>query len=312
MGRQNRTWTLPAIVEAIRRRQADGKPLNTTAVLQEDPLLHAAARRRFGSWRAALAALGLGPTELWPPERILAALRDRVQNGQSLAGPRVAREDAALFVAAERLMGSWEEALAQAGVVDMAREENETDPVQGWTPERVIEALRLRRQENRNLRKAVLKSQEPDLVAAAERLFGSWTAAREAAFPEEREHRWSPERVLAMIQERAESGRPLTTTVVLKECQLLCRHARRYFGSWQGALEAAGVAEQAAAGRRPRKARGHWTVQAVIEAVQERARKGLLLTYAEVRRADPSLIAAGCRLFGNWSKALQAALQHAA
>src|SRR5262249_27352052 len=64
-------WTLEgpvdpdqAVVEAIRRRLDERKPMNAVAVEREDRPLYRQARRTFGNWRSALRAAGLDPADL--------------------------------------------------------------------------------------------------------------------------------------------------------------------------------------------------------------------------------------------------------
>ena len=52
-------WDPPRVIEAIRKRQQEGKSLRHTAVYYEDQAVLSAARRHFGSWHAALVAAGV-------------------------------------------------------------------------------------------------------------------------------------------------------------------------------------------------------------------------------------------------------------
>jgi hypothetical protein len=56
--------TAAAVVAQIRRDRASGLPLNTTAVLARNDKLYSAARRRLGSWVAALVAADAAPPTL--------------------------------------------------------------------------------------------------------------------------------------------------------------------------------------------------------------------------------------------------------
>jgi len=59
--RRIRRWDARTVEAAISRRRLEGLPLNAKAVEREEPSLFAAARRRFGSWNAALMAAGVDP-----------------------------------------------------------------------------------------------------------------------------------------------------------------------------------------------------------------------------------------------------------
>ena len=51
-------WSTQRVIDAIRRRQSEGKPLDKKSMRQEDNALICAARKHFGSWQAALTAAG--------------------------------------------------------------------------------------------------------------------------------------------------------------------------------------------------------------------------------------------------------------
>jgi hypothetical protein len=61
MLRRSRRWSARTIVAAIARRRGDGLQLNAKAVEGDEAALITAARRRFGSWSAALEAAGVDP-----------------------------------------------------------------------------------------------------------------------------------------------------------------------------------------------------------------------------------------------------------
>ena len=59
----NRKWTPEKIIEIIRRDRNGGLSLGGGAANKRNPNLYAAARRRFGSWTAAVAAATSGRTK---------------------------------------------------------------------------------------------------------------------------------------------------------------------------------------------------------------------------------------------------------
>ncbi|MDI6871721.1 MAG: hypothetical protein QME79_10285 [Bacillota bacterium] len=63
-------WTREAVLAAIRRRHADGWPINYAAVVADDEKLTGAARRLFGSWSATLN-LGGSPASHNDPQYLL-------------------------------------------------------------------------------------------------------------------------------------------------------------------------------------------------------------------------------------------------
>jgi hypothetical protein len=104
--------------------------------------------------------------------------------------------------------------------------------------------------------------------SAACRLFGSFKAAIRAAgvlHLAGRYPRWSRATVAAAIRRRRDAGQPLNCLAVISDTPTLYDAARRYIGSWNGALRAAGVdPEHARAVRRP------WTPKSVIRELRRR------------------------------------------
>ncbi|MGE3755942.1 MAG: hypothetical protein AB7I45_17485 [Planctomycetota bacterium] len=117
-------WTRRTVLAEIRRLQRAGLPLNDRAMRDQSPGLVQQARQRFGSWDAALRAVGLDParirlTRVWTRQDVLAAIRKRKRAGKSLQRKAVFADDPRLVKAAVRLFPtSWNRALAAAGLGD--------------------------------------------------------------------------------------------------------------------------------------------------------------------------------------------------
>ena len=116
MAGERRRWTPEAVVAAVQARQA-ALPLNAVSVVRDDEALAGAARRLFGSWRAALAAAGIPvpprggrlprhPPGTWSPERVLDLIRAGARAGRSLAPHAVDTEVPGLVPTGQRLFGS--------------------------------------------------------------------------------------------------------------------------------------------------------------------------------------------------------------
>lgn len=79
--------------------------------------LRSGAKVHFGSWQAALAAAGLPserPASVWPPERVIAAIRERHRRGLLVSAQEVVEQNRALYVAGRRRFGSWHSAVQAA------------------------------------------------------------------------------------------------------------------------------------------------------------------------------------------------------
>ena len=116
-----RKWNKEGICFDLKQRFREHEPLNSGALQQEVPGLHAAAVRHFGSYDAALRAAKLDPDKLrqrraWNRQSVKEALKTAVKDGRHLSDSSIRREDPALYGAAVRLFGSFTAARSAAGI----------------------------------------------------------------------------------------------------------------------------------------------------------------------------------------------------
>lgn len=116
-----RKWSKETIAFELRSRSREHQPLNSGALQRDEPGLHAAAVRHFGSYDGALRAAKLDPGKLrqrraWTKETVRAALKDANKDGQHLSDSAMRQQDPALYGAAVRLFGSFTAARAAAGI----------------------------------------------------------------------------------------------------------------------------------------------------------------------------------------------------
>jgi len=121
-----RSWDANTVTFELRARQRDGEPLNSAALQQEDPPLHAAAVRYFGSYESALRAAHVDPASVrqrrrWTREAVIGAIRKAKRRGLHLSDSAMRGQYPALYGAAVRQFGSFPKARAAAGVEWRAR-----------------------------------------------------------------------------------------------------------------------------------------------------------------------------------------------
>lgn len=216
------------------------------------------------------------------PRQVIAAIVSRKNQGLSLT--TVWRDDPTLYARAKRYFGRWQLALEEAGVAGMPR----TQPSTRQDVVNEIQGLH-----DQGVCCSDLWKINANLCRRAVRKFGSLKAALAAAGISSLHTKkiWTKRVIIDAIQKRHENGSCLSQ--VYKVDKALFSAAASYFGNWQSALNAAGIAC---------KKRQRWTEVRVL--------KGLRLSYRgqpNFHRIDPALTAAAIRYFGNLSSAVEEA-----
>lgn len=116
-----RTWDRATIIADLKQMHSDDAELNSGAVQKEDPGLHAAAVRHFGTYDQALKAAGINPKRVrrrrsWTKEEVLKELRARKRGRLLMSDTMVRKEAPALYGAALRLFGTFTAARSSAGI----------------------------------------------------------------------------------------------------------------------------------------------------------------------------------------------------
>jgi hypothetical protein len=274
------------VMRRIKSRHGDKLPLSNLKEIDQE--LYRSARRWFGSMTAAVRASGLElrASHRWSKQRIVQAMQRRHSEGAALC--RTWREDRPLFRAAVNWFGGWQQAMRAAGFEPIRR--------QRWTRQGVVERIQAWHQRTLD---TSLSTSDPNLAAAARSLFGTLDAALKAADIEPRSRLWTDERVIASIQERYIHGQP-------KHIQglgdiRLANAAKRRFGSWANAVQAAGLTNRVPIAK-PLK---RWSQGTVVQAIQQAVSDGIRLS--DISKVDQGLYNAAKTHFGTWGEALKAA-----
>ncbi len=274
--------TAEQILQTIRTWRLRG--LSLKRLPGQEPRVYRAARRVFGSWQRALQAAGVDPEirRRWDRDRVIDAMRQRLQRGLPLS--RVWREDKPLFRAAVTHFGNWQNALHAAGLAFKPRRK--------WSKEQILQELRGKYLEGvGNVRRV-----DPALAGAAVCYFGSLEAAWEAAGLDPPAGRWTRRRIVEAIQDGYVRGLPLACAGF--KDRKLAAAAKRHFGSWREAVDAAGLLPRLP----PPIVQRVWSPQAVLDAI--RAHNPCV---GAVWKVDSGLYSAAKKHFGSWSAAIQAA-----
>ena len=231
----------------------------------------------------------------WTPGLVLRRILERERAGLPLDAGTVYREDANLVTAARRRFDSWESALKAAGV-GRARRRISPRAVAN-TRESII--ARLQEHAAAGLPASSCHQRLKKYGSAVHRLFGTWAAAREAAGVKAAKRvRHTRESFIALLREHAAADLPVSSSHPI--LQNYADVARRLFGSWVAAREAAGVKPTEVAAKR-----GLYTREYIIARLREHAAAGL-----STSSEHPFMKKYGNavrHLFGSWATAREAA-----
>ncbi len=179
----------------------------------------------------------------WTRKGILAEIKRLQQAGAELNYASASDNHLNLVRAACWHFGSWEHAIEKAGL-----NYDEVSRYQRWTRERIIARIGELHAQGHDLSwRAVSTRLDPALAAAALRPhhFQSWREAISAAGLDidsiARYRHWNEVRVCEEIRALHEAGEPLSSKILQENNQALFCAARRRFGSWDNALQAAGI-----------------------------------------------------------------------
>ena len=183
--------TYPGVVNvknAIRKRDEEKQTLHSSGVQKgpdADKRLFNAACRYFGNWETALSEAGLNAEEIvrcrvrfMTKEAVVSEIQRRHRNGQALNSAAATQYDVGMVHAGKRLFGSWDEALASAGLDPLV--------VRKRVPkyesrDAVADEIARRKSEGLSLRPVDLRTEDTALYRKAGMHFGSWADALEAA-----------------------------------------------------------------------------------------------------------------------------------
>src|SRR5829696_3524056 len=179
-------WTKQSIIQLIKNARRSGDDLHWSAVTKRRDELGRAAfaslqPRLFGSWDRALHAAGLDADEVnryrkWNKNSIVFELRGRAKEHEPLNSGAVQRDDPGLHAAAVRHFSNYDAALRAARLDPQAVRARRS-----WNDAEVIKGLKAAKRAGGHLSDSSVRRENPALYGAAVRLFGSFTAAREAA-----------------------------------------------------------------------------------------------------------------------------------
>jgi len=328
-----------SVIEAIREIELAGRTtaLSDVMLREEDSRVAFAAPRYFGNWTSALKAAGVEATfedrQLHKKSQVVKWIKKRIRDGFNIDVKSMwagSRKDPGLFKASFVVFKSWRQAVkAVTGNNSRLIKEASKGTIFS-TPKKVIdEMLKLHKEgELTSERRLHRDERSIVLVAMAYGFFGSWRNAAVAAGIDPKsysERSRNPigayknkDAVIEGIVGRHAQGLPMNARSVATGEVMdapLITSARKWFGNWQKAIEAAGLDYSKFVRKKQdysvkRKLNSYPTKKSVVQGIKKRQSEGLGLNSRAVNHGDDPdhpLMRRGVELYGSWLQALEAA-----
>lgn len=243
-------WNKDSIYQKLRQFHRAGKDLSYNAMCRSHQSLVSAAAYHFGSYRRAVERAGINYAEVirrprWTRQLIVQLIKQAHRRGDDLNWSAVTnRRDelgrAAFAALQPRLFGSWDAALAAAGL-----KADQISRYRTWNAKTIVARLRALARARRPLNSGAIQRGDPGLHAAAIRHFKTYDAALKTAgidpLSVRQRRSWSKSQVIQALKAARRDGRNLSGSAMRGEMPALYGAAIRLFGTFTQARQAAGI-----------------------------------------------------------------------
>jgi hypothetical protein len=305
-------WSRETVIRELRRFRRERLPMHHQGMNRQMPELMAAAYRYFGTYRRAVEAAGINyldvrirPPRTWDKRRVISELKQLRRDGRGLWGRSVRVTHPYLPPVARKMFGSYRAAARAAGI---SADAIKPPPYRRWSRQRVLEALKeIAAPDERALAPTRMRSERPYLVRVAARRFGSYRRAVEAAGVDYTSiarvlaRPTLPHQVIARLQALQQRGKDLRYSAINRAEPRLLNAARQRFGSYQKAMQAAGIAYP------PLPPLRHWSEKLVLNTLLDLHSRGEDLRYRAVKTHRLPLFEAARYYFGSYVNAVRVA-----
>jgi hypothetical protein len=239
----------------------------------------------------------------WDEDAVINNILHLHSAGEDLSCSHIQKEHRDLYLGAVRVFGSWNDAITAAGFdYDKIRKRKE------WSRSKIIATIKRLHREGEDLSCARMQRDHGDLAAAAAKRFGNWGNAVKASGIDydaiRRYQHWSKKRIVEEIRKAYEAGEDLNwhSCITGKRRKLLYAAVRESrFGSWEKALEAAGIDYKDV--RRYRS----WDKDKVVNRIRELHEQGVSLNAKHIQTHYGPIYDAAVRRFNSWEDAIESA-----
>jgi hypothetical protein len=319
---EKKKWSKNKIVEKIQELHKRGEDLSHVNMKATNSALVSAAfsKNYFGGWENAIQSAGrdynkIRKEERWSKEKVLDKILQLRQVGEDLTAKYIHDNYSSLYWAAGKYFSGWRKAIEAAGLdYDEIREAIGIKKTEEWSKEKIVDKILELHSSGEDLNASNMRKVDIALYSAAinKRYFGRWRKAIEAAgldYDEIREsvgikktEEWSKEKIVDEILELYNSREDLNANN-MREANIALYGAavnKRYFGSWEKAIEAAGLDYDKI--RRYQQ----WDRQKIIDEILRLREAGEDLSYMSIRKNDRALVSAAFNYFENWENTIKA------
>jgi len=320
-GRQSRSvsggsapWNRQRIIDSLRELHSLGTPLWSRSIRKTHQPLYAAACHWFDSYSRAIGAAGLDYDQIrqmtmgrWNRKTVIRELRKLRRQKVPLHHAAIERNRSDLVLAAYRYFGTYQAAIRAAGLpYDQIR----IRKMPSWDKQRIIRRLREFKKEDHGLWQRAVRCDEPYLIRAAKRCFGSYELAAKAAgidvslLAPPTYRFWSPKVIVEELRKlyarKPSQLKPAHMTVHHPRLQRACR---RQFSTYRKALEAAEIPYAEVA----RITAPFLPAAKIIERLQDLFERGKDMRYSKMAVEHARLLNASRTRFGSYAAAMKAA-----
>lgn len=250
--RKDSKWTKSSIVRKIDTLFSENFDISASNVKKKYPSLYSMARNYYKSWNRSVQASGLDYNRIrkdknnisWSKEMVLEKIRLLADNKEILSSKYNSVNQKKLWNAANHYFYSWRNAVEAANI----NYESISEKILDWSAEKVKSEILNIYNNDLPLFASYAKNNYVALYGAASTFNGGWKQAVEKVGIDysqinkrANEIDWSPSLIKKTILEIDERGEDLCESVILRKQSTLRTAARRVFGSWEGAIEYAGL-----------------------------------------------------------------------
>lgn len=250
--RTDSKWTKSSIVRDIDTLFSENFDISAGNVKKKYPSLYSMARNYYKSWNRAVQASGLDYNCIrkdknnisWSKDLVLEKIRLLADNKEILSSKYNSVNQKKLWNAANHYFYSWRNAVEAANINYESISEKTLD----WSAEKVKSEILSIYNNDLPLFASYAKNNYVPLYGAASIFNGGWKQAVEKAGLDysqinkrANEIDWSPSLIKEAILEIDKRGEDLCESIILRKQSSLRTAARRVFGSWERAIEYAGL-----------------------------------------------------------------------